>query len=102
MVFSMHSVVDILIDMVYKTFMVTFGGREFNVYLLLLDMNNFWCYSGIGMNKLAMHHDSMNSFTKEVMFQSSREVEFRFYGKWNSNTTLIFTIKPKKYLQWFA
>ncbi|KAK1560346.1 hypothetical protein Q3G72_025572 [Acer saccharum] len=67
-----------LVEQVFKSCLISVGGRDFLVDLLPLKMRDFDII--LGMDWLAANYASIDCFSKEIVFHKPGEKEFRFQG----------------------
>lgn len=85
-----------IMNQVYKTWPISFGDRKFIVDLLPNLVQGFDVI--LGMNWLVTCHTDVDYFSKEVLFNISRDSEFQFQGKRNKSSVLIYILKAQKML----
>ncbi|TXG73219.1 hypothetical protein EZV62_001798 [Acer yangbiense] len=85
-----------LVEQVFKSCLISVGGRDFLVDLLPLKMRDFDII--LRMDWLATNYASIDCFSKEIVFHKPGEKEFRFQGIRNSCDTLTSAIKATKML----
>lgn len=85
---------NMIIDQVYKSYMLRFGDREFLVDLLALKMYDFKVI--LRVKWLATYHASIDYYIKELVFDVPGKFEFCFRGKNISSGISISFVKAKK------
>lgn len=67
---------NMIVNKVYKSCSISFGGRNFSANLLPIVMHDFDVI--LGMDCLATYHASIDCLSKEIIFKTPGEIEFWF------------------------